>query len=301
MSDEKTLTAMQEQEQIIKQMFENASKSLNDEAQKNKTEETKDNSEKTEENTKNGKTIENSDEKENKEGEEGNAGEKDEKKTEEKSEEKKEKEEDTTKKLLVDPEKYGFIPKKFFVLEDGKLNLQKTIEKLAFSYTNVESYASRKNNENEKLKKILEEINSKQKEDDLTEAEMAELYDNPKAFLKKYAEKIKKTQVNTEKPDANEDLLYATNKWCLENDVDEKTRADMGQLFTQLSEQEKATWANLPIESLLEYLKLKVENKRFKEQKGTPYKPQPPLDMKKGVSTPQVSIKKHWHQIKKQL
>lgn len=189
--------------------------------------------------------------------------------------------------LLVSEKEYDFIPSKFKVLVGDKLDLSKTIAKIAKSYVHLESYASRKNSENEKLKKILNEIKEKRgkEEEELSEKEMEELIDDPKGFLKKYKEKIlkQKEMFKEEQEPQNNDLIDRVNLWLVNNDVDDETKEEMGKLYSGMEEPDKIKWASLPIEDLLEHLKLKVENKKLKT--GDRYVPKKPaIDDTKNVA-----------------
>lgn len=246
-------------------------------------------------NRKEEKVEDKKEEKQEKEPEKNIKEEKEEKKEEEKKDEKPEQTEQKEKPILVSVEEYDFIPQKFRIIIDDKLDLNKTIAKIAKSYVHLESYASRKNSENERLKKILNEIKDKREnnEDELSEKEMEELIDDPKNFLKKYKEKIlKQKEMFKEEPQNNEnsELIDKINLWLINNDVDDKTKEEMGQIYSSMNEQDKIKWSSLPIEDLLEHLKLKVENKRLKT--GERYIPKKPAidDAKNVAPTPKSKV-----------
>jgi len=234
-----------------------------------------------------GKEDENKDEK-------GKVKENDDKKSEDKDSGDEKKDETLDKK----EDKYSFIPEKFRVFgESGDIDIDKTLEKISKSYTHIESYSSRKNAENDKLKKEIESLKASKpaKAEEPEDEIIKKLYDDPKAFIQQLKEQAvtefqEKSRSETESARTEQEKwTQEINDWIELNGAQEISK-EMADMFSSLPAKKQEKFATGDIETMMEYLKAQVEINNLK--KIVKYKPVPPKEESAGVSSPRVSAVK---------
>jgi len=206
-------------------------------------------------------------------------------------------------------DKYSFVPEKFkVILEDGNLDVDKSIKKLAQSYTNIESYTSRKTAENEKLKKEIELLKSSKpvkKAEESDDEIIKKLYEDPKGFLQQL-----KSQTITEYEESQnvkndsakkeqERFVSEVQDWIDLNDCGDIAK-DMESIFTAMPTEKQGRWVKGDVSTMMEYLKSQVEINKLKNV--SKYKPVPPKEETGGIGNPRVSnIKPKLSDIEKSL